>query len=69
MDAGGDVWGAEVVFVVVVDGFAVPLGGHFGVILVTFSELLGSKWEVRLWTSFLVHFRWKKDLKTVALCC
>ena len=33
------------------------------------SYFLMSKWELRLWTSFLVHFRRKKGLKTVALCC
>ena len=68
-DTRGDVWGSDVVFLSVFGGFWVPVGGHFGVLLVTFSELLVSKWEVRLWTSFLVYFRWKKNLKTVALCC
>ena len=34
-----------------------------------FSDLFVSKWELRLWTSFLVHSRWKKDLKIVAFCC
>ena len=45
------------------------LGGHFGVVFLIVSDFLMSKWELRLWTSFLVHFRWKKDFKTVALCC
>ena len=37
-------------------GFGVPLGSHFGVILVTFSSFVVTKWEVRLLTSFFMLF-------------
>ena len=44
-------------------------GGSLWSSFFDFSDFLMSKWELRLWTSFLVHFRWKTDLKTMALCC
>ncbi len=44
----------------------VPFGDHLGVILVTFSEFLVLKWEVRLRTPFLMQFGWQRDRKTVA---
>ena len=40
-----------------------PIWGHVGVMLVTFSDFVVLKWEVRLWTSFasfLMQFGWKK---------
>ena len=40
------------VFLLVVGGFGVSLGNHFGVMLVTFPSFVVSKWEVRLRTSF-----------------
>ena len=42
LDARGDVWASDVVFLSVVCGFWVPVGHHFGVILVTFSEFVVS---------------------------
>ena len=50
-------------------GFWGLQGGHFGVLFSMFSDFLVSKWELKLWTSFLVHSRWKKDLKMMAFCC
>ena len=67
-----DVWGQMSCLAApgsVFHGFLGVWGGHFGVVFLIVSDFLMSKWELRLWTSFLVHFRWKKDLKTVALCC
>ena len=37
------------------------LGGSLWSSFFEFSDFLMSKWELRLWTFFLVHFRWKKD--------
>ena len=41
------------------------MGDHFVIIFVTFSEFVVSMWEVGLWTSFLMHFRWKKKPQIV----
>ena len=43
-------------------------GEHFGVILVIFSDLLVSKWEVGLRTAFWMLSEWIKGPKTVAGC-
>ena len=60
LDARGDVWASDVVSLSVVCGFWAPVGDHFVIILVTFSEFVVSMWEVGLWTSFLMHFGRKK---------
>ena len=43
--------------------------GTFGFILVTFPNLLVSKWEVRLRTSFVSVFGVEKQPKALAVCC
>ena len=67
-----DVWGQMSCLAApgsVFHGFLGLCGGSLWSSSFDFSDFLMSKWELRLWTSFLVHFRWKKDVKTAALCC
>ncbi len=52
----GDPQGSKVDFLWIWGALGVPLGGHFGTILVTFSSLLVSKLQVALRTCFLSGF-------------
>jgi hypothetical protein len=52
----GDPQGSKVHFSWILGALGVPLGGHFGTILLTFSSLLVSKLQVALRTCFLSGF-------------